>query len=179
MNLGFAQKDIEDAEKLEISNERISEEINKIKETLKLKIFDKYNEIAKSHLEKREFQLSLDFFNKSVSVMKNAPRIEVIKVYLNRLAAYIGMEQYNIVESEATRILTLINKQKRVASSKGELDLLAKLNEIEVLLYVRKGYALSKMNRIMESLEEYQKALELRPNDEKIKNNIMELKKNL
>ncbi len=178
-NLEFAQKDIEDAEKLEIKNERISEEINNIKESIKMKIFEKYNEIAKSFLEKRDFQQSLEYFNKSAAIMKNAPKLEVIKVYLNRIATYIGMDQFSVVESEATRILTLLIKQKRLASAKGDLELLQKLKDIEVILYVRKGFALSKMNRILESLEEYQKALELRPNDEKIKNNIIELKKNL
>ena len=178
-NLEFAQKDVEDAEKLDIKIERISLEINQIKESLKLKIFEKYNEIAKSHLEKRDFQLSLEYFNKSIAVMKNAPRIEIIKVYINRLATFLGMEQFSVVESEATRILTLLVKHKRIVSAKGDIDLLQKLNEIEIILYVRKGFALSKMNRIVESLEEYQKALVLRPNDEKIRNNIFELKKNL
>ena len=42
-NLEFAQKDVEDAEKLDIKIERISLEINQIKESLKLKIFEKYN----------------------------------------------------------------------------------------------------------------------------------------
>ena len=36
MNLEFSQKDVEEAEKLEIKNEKISEEIDQIKENLKL-----------------------------------------------------------------------------------------------------------------------------------------------
>ena len=111
--------------------------------------------------------------------MKNASRLEVIKVYINRLASLLGLGLFGQVESEATRVLTLLIKQKKVASGKGDLALLQELNKIETVLHVRKGFVLSKMNRIFESLEEYQKALELKPDDEQIKKDIIELKKKL
>lgn len=177
--LSNAQEDIEAVEKLEIRNELIFKDINKIKESLKVRLLDKYKENANSLLEKGYVAEALELYDKSLSLVKYLPKIDQIKLYLNRCSCLIKLGKFENVFNECSRILITLEKQKNIALINSNNDLLEKAQNLEFLTYVKRAFCYVQSNKPEDAINDYTLALKLKPHDEKIKENLSKLKMSL
>jgi len=171
-----AQADIEAAEKLEIRNPEIYTEINAIKNELKMKILEKYKETANKLLEQGQFSDALDYYDKSISLAKFMPKIDGLKLNLNRCSCLIKLGQYENSENECSRILSVLAKQRNIAIINSNLELLEKIKQLEFLTLVKRAFVHTQQKKIFEAIQDYNAALELKPDDKKIKDNLNLLK---
>lgn len=171
-----AQLDIEAAERLEIRNELINKDINNIKNDLKFKILEKFKETANKFLEQGQFSEALEYYDKSISLAKFLPKIEGLKLYLNRCSCLIKLGQYENSIDECSRIMSILIKQKNIAIINSNLDLLDKIKQLEFLTFVKRAYVYTQTKKIFEAIQDYDSALEIKPDDKKIKENLSLLK---
>lgn len=176
-DIALSQKDIEDAEKLEIRNQDIIHtDINQIKNDLKMKILEKYKETANRLLEQGRFADALEYYDKSISLAKFLPKIEGLKLYLNRCSCLIKLGQFQKSEEECSRILSILLKQKNISIINSKLDMLEKIKQLEFLTLVKRAFVFTQTKKIYEAIQDYNLALELKPEDKKIKENLNLLK---
>lgn len=167
-----AQIDIETAEKLEIRNPDIHSDINNIKNDFKTKILEKYKEKANKLLEQGQFSDALEYYDKSISLAKFLPKIEGLKLYLNRCSCLIKLGQFENSQQECSRILSILHKQKNIAIINTNLELLEKIRQLEFLAYVKRAFVFTQLRQIYEAIQDYNSALEIKPEDKKIKENM-------
>jgi tetratricopeptide (TPR) repeat protein len=174
-----SQLDIEAAERLELRNNEINNDINKIKNDLKLKILEKYKENANSLLEKEQFSDALELYDKSISLAKFLPKLEGLKLLLNRGSCLVKLGLYGNSIEEFTRILSVLGKQKNIAIINSNLEQIEKLKQLEFLTYVKRAFVNTQIKNIYEAIQDYNKALEIKPDDKKIMDNLNILKSSI
>lgn len=175
-DIAKAQADIEAAEKLEIRNPEIYSDINAIKNDLKLKILEKYKETANKLLEQGKFSDALEYYDKSISLAKFMPKVEGLKLNLNRCSCLIKLGQFENSENECGRILSVLGKQKNIAIINSNFELLEKIKQLEFLTLVKRAFVHTQQKKVFEAIQDYNAALDLKPDDKKIKDNLNLLK---
>ena len=178
-DMNKAQKDVESIEKLSISNQNVLKEINNIKDKLKIHVVDSYKQSANAHLQKQEFSEALDFYNKAINVVKFSNiynKIDLVKILLNRTSCLIKLAQYDNTYIEFENILSKLSKQKAIADIQSNIILSEEVKNLEFLTLTKRGYVYSINNKIEEAIKDYTRALELKPGDIKIKENLAKLK---
>lgn len=174
-----SQSDIEAAERLEIRNNEINKDINSIKNDLKMKILEKYKENANSLLEKGQFSDALELYDKSISLAKFLPKIEGLKLLLNRASCLVKLGLYGNSLEEFSRIISVLGKQKNIAIINSNYDQIEKIKQLEFLTYVKKAFVNTQLKNIYEAIQDYNKALEIKPDDKKISDNLNILKSSI
>ena len=178
-DMNKAQKDVESIEKLSISNQNVLKEINNIKDKLKIHVVDSYKQSANAHLQKQEFSEALEFYNKAINVVKFSNiynKIDLVKILLNRTSCLIKLAQYDKTYIEFENILSKLSKQKAIADIQSNIILSEEVKNLEFLTLTKRGYVYSINNKIEEAIKDYTRALELKPGDIKIKENLAKLK---
>ncbi len=174
-----AQKDIESIEKLSILNQNVLKEIKEIKDKLKIHVVDSYKQNANEHLAKQEFSEALDFYNKAIDVVKFSNiynKIDLVKILLNRTSCLIKLTQYDNTFIEFERILSILSKQKAIADIQSNIILSDEVKRLEFTTLAKRAYVYSINNKIEDAIKDYNRALELKPGDIKIKENLAKLK---
>ena len=174
-----AQKDIESIEKLYISNQNVLKEIKEIKNKLKINLVDSYKQKANEHLAKQEFSEALDYYNKAIDVVKFSNiynKIDLVKILLNRTSCLIKLTQYDSTFIEFERILSILSKQKAIADLQSNFILSDEVKILEFSTLAKRAYVYSINNKIEDAIKDYSRALELKPEDIKIKENLAKLK---
>ena len=174
-----AQKDVESIEKLSISNPNVLKEVKEIKDKLKIHVVDSYKQSANEHLAKQEFSEALDFYNKAIDVVKFSNiynKIDLVKILLNRTSCLIKLTQYDNTFIEFERILSILSKQKAIADIQSNIILSEEVKRLEFSTLAKRAYVYSINNKIEEAIKDYNRALELKPGDIKIKENLAKLK---
>ena len=174
-----AQKDIESIEKLSILNQNVLKEIKEIKDKLKIHVVDSYKQSANEHLAKQEFSEALDFYNKAIDVVKFSNiynKIDLVKILLNRTSCLIKLTQYDNTFIEFERILSILSKQKAIADIQSNIILSDEVKRLEFTTLAKRAYVYSINNKIEDAIKDYNRALELKPGDIKIKENLAKLK---
>ena len=174
-----AQKDIESIEKLSILNQNVLKEIKDIKDKLKIHVVDSYKQSANEHLAKQEFSEALDFYNKAIDVVKFSNiynKIDLVKILLNRTSCLIKLTQYDNTFIEFERILSILSKQKAIADIQSNIILSDEVKRLEFTTLAKRAYVYSINNKIEDAIKDYNRALELKPGDIKIKENLAKLK---
>ena len=174
-----AQKDIESIEKLSISNPSVLKEVKEIKDKLKIHVVDSYKQSANEHLSKQEFSEALEYYNKAIDVVKFSNiynKIDLVKILLNRTACLIKLTQYDNTFIEFERILSILSKQKAIADIQSNIILSEEVKKLEFVTLAKRGYVYTINNRIEEAIKDYNRALELKPGDIGIKENLAKLK---
>lgn len=171
-----SQNDIEAIERLELRNNEINKDINNIKNDLKLKILEKYKENANKLLEKGQFSDALELYDKSISLAKFLPKLEGLKLLLNRASCLVKLGLYGNSLEEFSRILSSLGKQKNVAIINSNYELIEKIKNLEFLTYVKKAFVNTQLKKIYEAIQDYNRALEIKPEDKKIIDNLNILK---
>ena len=174
-----AQKDIESIEKLSITNPNVLKEVKEIKDKLKIHVVDTYKQKANEHLQKQEFSEALSFYNKAIDVVKFSNiynKIDLVKILLNRTSCLIKLTQYDKTFIEFERILNILSKQKAIADLQSNIILADEVKKLEFATLAKRAYVYSINNKIEDAIKDYNRALELRPGDIKIKENLAKLK---
>ena len=174
-----AQKDVESIEKLEIINPTVLKDVKGIKDKLKIHVVDSYKHSANEHLAKGEFSEALEFYNKAIDVIKFSNiynKIDLVKILLNRTACLIKLTQYDNTYLEFERILNILSKQKAIADLQSNVIMAQQVKDLEFLTLVKRAYVYQINNKIDEAINDYNKALVIKPNDVKIKENLAKLK---
>ena len=174
-----AQKDIESIEKLSITNPNVLKEVKEIKDKLKIHVVDTYKQRANEHLQKQEFSEALSFYNKAIDVVKFSNiynKIDLVKILLNRTSCFIKLTQYDKTFIEFERILNILSKQKAIADIQSNIILSDEVKKLEFATLAKRAYVYSINNKIEDAIKDYNRALELRPGDIKIKENLAKLK---
>ena len=174
-----AQKDVESIEKLSISNQNVLKEVKEVKDKLKIHVVDSYKQSANEHLAKQEFSEALDFYNKAIDVVKFSNiynKIDLVKILLNRTACLIKLTQYDNTFIEFERILSILSKQKAIADIQSNIILSEEVKDLEFKTLVKRAYVYTINNKYEEAIKDYNRALELKPGDIKIKENLAKLK---
>ena len=174
-----AQKDIELIEKLSITNQNVLKEVKEIKDKLKIHVVDSYKQSANEHLQKQEFSEALDFYNKAIDVVKFSNiynKIDLVKILLNRTACFIKLAQYDNTFMEFEKILSILSKQKAIADIQSNIILSEEVKKLEFSTLAKRAYVYSINNNYEEAIKDYTRALELRPGDIKIKENLAKIK---
>ena len=178
-DMSKAQKDIESIEKLAITNQNVLKEVKDIKDKLKIHVVDSYKQSANAHLQKQEFAEALDFYNKAIDVVKFSNiynKIDLVKILLNRTACFIKLAQYDNTFLEFEKILSILSKQKAIADIQSNIILSEEVKKLEFSTLAKRGYVYSINNKYEEAIKDYTRALELRPGDIKIKENLAKIK---
>jgi stress-induced-phosphoprotein 1 len=178
-DMNKAQKDVESIEKLSISNQNVLKEINNIKDKLKIHVVDSYKQSANAHLQKQEFSEALEFYNKAINVVKFSNiynKIDLVKILLNRTSCLIKLTQYDSTFIEFERILSILSKQKAIADLQSNFILSDEVKILEFSTLAKRAYVYSINNKIEDAIKDYSRALELKPEDIKIKENLAKLK---
>ena len=110
------------------------------------------------------FQNHLDFI---VSNIYN--KIDLVKILLNRTACLIKLTQYDNTFIEFERILSILSKQKAIADIQSNIILSEEVKRLEFSTLAKRAYVYSINNKIEEAIKDYNRALELKPGDIKIK----------
>ena len=174
-----AQKDVESIEKLSISNQNVLKEVKEVKDKLKIHVVDSYKQSANEHLAKQEFSEALDYYNKAIDVVKFSNiynKIDLVKILLNRTACLIKLTQYDNTFIEFERILSILSKQKAIADIQSNIILSDEVKRLEFTTLAKRAYVYSINNKIEDAIKDYNRALELKPGDIKIKENLAKLK---
>ena len=174
-----AQKDIESIEKLSIVNPNILKEVKEIKDKLKIHVVDTYKQKANEYLQKQEFSEALAYYNKAIDVVKFSNiynKIDLVKILLNRTSCLIKLTQYDNTFIEFERVLNILSKQKAIADIQSNIILSDEVKKLEFTTLAKRAYVYSINNKIEEAIKDYNRALELRPGDIKIKENLAKLK---
>jgi tetratricopeptide (TPR) repeat protein len=177
-NMEKAQEDIEAVERLEIKNEIIMKDIKEIKEALKMRVLNSYKDTANKFLEGGNFSESLEYYNKALSLTKYITKIDAVKLYLNRCACLVKLGQNDFVINECSRILTILSKQKNIALINSNIILMDNIKNLEFITYVKRAYSYNSIGKANEAIQDYTKALEIKPGDRKIIDNLNLLKMN-
>ena len=174
-----AQKDVESIEKLSITNPNVLKEIKEIKDKLKIHVVDTYKQRANEHLQKQEFSEALNYYNKAIDVVKFSNiynKIELVKILLNRTSCLIKLTQYDNTLIEFERILNILSKQKAIADIQSNIILGEEVKKLEFATLAKRAFVYTINNKIEDAIKDYNRALELRPGDIKIKENLAKLK---
>jgi len=174
-----AQKDIESIEKLSIVNPNILKEVKEIKDKLKIHVVDTYKQKANEYLQKQEFSEALSYYNKAIDVVKFSNiynKIDLVKILLNRTSCLIKLTQYDNTFIEFERVLNILSKQKAIADIQSNIILGDEVKKLEFTTLAKRAFVYSINNKIEEAIKDYNRALELRPGDIKIKENLAKLK---
>ena len=174
-----AQKDVESIEKLSITNPNVIKEIKEIKDKLKIHVVDTYKQRANEHLQKQEFSEALNYYNKAIDVVKFSNiynKIELVKILLNRTSCLIKLTQYDNTLIEFERILNILSKQKAIADIQSNIILGDEVKKLEFATLAKRAFVYTINNKIEDAIKDYNRALELRPGDIKIKENLAKLK---
>ena len=174
-----AQKDIESIEKLSIVNPNILKEVKEIKDKLKIHVVDTYKQKANEYLQKQEFSEALAYYNKAIDVVKFSNiynKIDLVKTLLNRTSCLIKLTQYDNTFIEFERVLNILSKQKAIADIQSNIILSDEVKKLEFTTLAKRAFVYSINNKIEEAIKDYNRALELRPGDIKIKENLAKLK---
>lgn len=174
-----AQKDIESIEKLSIVNPNILKEVKEIKDKLKIHVVDTYKQKANEYLQKQEFSEALAYYNKAIDVVKFSNiynKIDLVKILLNRTSCLIKLTQYDNTFIEFERVLNILSKQKAIADIQSNIILGDEVKKLEFTTLAKRAFVYSINNKIEEAIKDYNRALELRPGDIKIKENLAKLK---
>ena len=174
-----AQKDIESIEKLSIVNPNILKEVKEIKDKLKIHVVDTYKQKANEYLRKQEFSEALAYYNKAIDVVKFSNiynKIDLVKILLNRTSCLIKLTQYDNTFIEFERVLNILSKQKAIADIQSNIILSDEVKKLEFTTLAKRAFVYSINNKIEEAIKDYNRALELRPGDIKIKENLAKLK---
>ena len=174
-----AQKDIESIEKLSIVNPNILKEVKEIKDKLKIHVVDTYKQKANEYLQKQEFSEALSYYNKAIDVVKFSNiynKIDLVKILLNRTSCLIKLTQYDNTFIEFERVLNILSKQKAIADIQSNIILSDEVKKLEFTTLAKRAFVYSINNKIEEAIKDYNRALELRPGDIKIKENLAKLK---
>ena len=146
---------------------------------MKIHVVDSYKQSANAHLQKQEFAEALDFYNKAIDVVKFSNiynKIDLVKILLNRTACFIKLAQYDNTFLEFEKILSILSKQKAIADIQSNIILSEEVKKLEFSTLAKRGYVYSINNKYEEAIKDYTRALELRPGDIKIKENLAKLK---
>jgi len=174
-----AQKDVESIEKLSITNPNVLKEVKEIKDKLKIHVVDTYKQKANEYLQKQEFSEALSYYNKAIDVVKFSNiynKIDLVKILLNRTSCLIKLTQYDNTFIEFERILNILSKQKAIADIQSNIILAEEVKKLEFATLVKRAFVYSINNKIEDAIKDYNRALELRPGDIKIKENLAKLK---
>ena len=174
-----AQKDVESIEKLSITNPNVLKEVKEIKDKLKIHVVDTYKQKANEYLQKQEFSEALSYYNKAIDVVKFSNiynKIDLVKILLNRTSCLIKLTQYANTFIEFERILNILSKQKAIADIQSNIILAEEVKKLEFATLVKRAFVYSINNKIEDAIKDYNRALELRPGDIKIKENLAKLK---
>ena len=174
-----AQKDVESIEKLSITNPNVLKEIKEIKDKLKIHVVDTYKQRANEHLQKQEFSEALNYYNKAIDVVKFSNiynKIELVKILLNRTSCLIKLTQYDNTLIEFERILNILSKQKAIADIQSNIILGEEVKKLEFATLAKRAFVYTINNKIEDAIKDYNRALELKPGDIKIKENLAKLK---
>ena len=174
-----AQKDVESIEKLSITNPNVLKEVKEIKDKLKIHVVDTYKQKANEHLQKQEFSEALSFYNKAIDVVKFSNiynKIDLVKILLNRTSCLIKLTQYDNTFIEFERILSILSKQKAIADIQSNIILGEEVKKLEFATLAKRAYVYSINNKFEDAIKDYNRALELKPGDIKIKENLAKLK---
>jgi tetratricopeptide (TPR) repeat protein len=82
----------------------------------------------------------------------------------------------DLLVSECNNALRLIKNFKVKESTKEEKE---KAKKMEIILLLRKGRALVNQNDIQKAIEQYESALDLDPDNEKIQQDVEKLKQSI
>ena len=178
-DMSKAQKDVESIEKLAITNQNVLKEVKDIKDKLKIHVVDSYKQSANEHLQKQEFSEALDFYNKAIDVVKYSNiynKIDLVKILLNRTACFIKLAQYDNTFIEFEKILSILSKQKAIADIQSNIILSEEVKKLEFSTLAKRAYVYSINNKYEEAIKDYTRALELRPGDIKMKENLAKIK---
>jgi tetratricopeptide (TPR) repeat protein len=173
-----AQEDIETAERLEIRNDLIYKDISEIKESIKQRVLNSYKETANKFLEKGQFTEALEYYNKAISLTKHLNKLEAVKIYLNRCSCLVKLGQHDNVVNECTRLLAILGKQKNIAIINSNIQMIDNVKNLEFLTLIKRAYSNSSLDKIYEAKQDYEKALVLKPGDQKVIENSNILKMN-
>ena len=174
-----AQKDVESIEKLSITNPNVLKEVKEIKDKLKIHVVDTYKQKANEYLQKQEFSEALSYYNKAIDVVKFSNiynKIDLVKILLNRTSCLIKLTQYDNTFIEFERILNILSKQKAIADIQSNIIMAEEVKKLEFATLVKRAFVYSINNKIEDAIKDYNRALELRPGDIKIKENLAKLK---
>ena len=140
---------------------------------------DTYKQRANEFLQKQEFSEALSFYNKAIEVVKFSNiynKIDLVKILLNRTSCLIKLTQYDKTFIEFERILSILSKQKAIADIQSNIILGEEVKKLEFATLAKRAFVYSINNKIEDAIKDYNMALELRPGDIKIKENLAKLK---
>ena len=104
--------------------------------------------------------------------------MDAVKLYLNRCACLVKLGQHDFVINECSRILTILSKQINIALINSNIVLMDNIKNLQFLTYVKRAYSYNSIGMTSEAIQDYSKALEIKPGDRKILDNINLLKLN-
>jgi tetratricopeptide (TPR) repeat protein len=108
-------------------------------------------------------------------MIKKKDRVDQIKFYLNRTSCLLALGRFENVIEECNRILSILIKQKNIATINSNYNLLKTLKDLEFNIYVKRAFAYTKSSRIEEAKGDYKSALNINPTDGNIKKNLVAL----
>ena len=103
-------------------------------------------------------------------------KIELVKILLNRTSCLIKLTQYDNTLIEFERILNILSKQKAIADIQSNIILGDEVKKLEFATLAKRAFVYTNNNKIEDAIKDYNRALELRPGDIKIKENLAKLK---
>ena len=86
------------------------------------------------------------------------------------------MTQYDSTFIEFERILSILSKQKAIADIQSNIILAEEVKNLEFVTLCKRAFIYSQNNKYEEAIKDYNRALELKPGDIKIKENLAKLK---
>lgn len=172
-----AQTDLEAVERYEIRNKEILEKFEFFKEKLKTVLLESYGLKANSLLKSKNFSEALEYYNRSISLIKKKEKIEQVKFYLNRCSCLIALGQFEKVEEECDRLISNLLTLQNIAIIKSDFNQIKNVKDLLFNTYVKRAFANTKSNKVDNAIKDYKLALEINANDMNVKKNLSALEK--
>lgn len=139
-----------------VSQQKVQTALNTIK-------FDEYKDIGNKYLKEKNFAASLEYYEKCLRITRKATTLDNMAVYVNKIACLLSMDKFGQVVSECNDAFRLIKNFINKNDGKHTHEDLERIKSMELRVSVRKAAALSKLGKITEAIEEYERALVLDP----------------
>ena len=121
----------------------------------------------------------MEYYEKCLRITRKATSIDNMSIYVNKIACLLSLEKYSQVVAECNDAYRLIkNYKNRMDGTKRNKDEEKRISNMELRVAVRKATAQAKLGRETEAIQEYEKALEIEPDNEKVKKDLEILRKN-
>ena len=128
-------------------------------------------------MKDKKFSEALEFYDKCLRITRKATTLDNVAIYVNKAACLLSLGKFNAVISECNDALRLIKNYKNRNDGKHSQEDTQRMNQMELRLAVRKGNALSKVNRPSEAIAEYERALRMDPGNKSIQKDLDVLRK--